>query len=170
MMQIGAVSIVFYSLSTLSNGILQGINRMSIPVKNAVIALVLHIGVLEALMYGLYWNIYAVVWANTFFSFLMCILNGMAIRKYLKYRQEVARTFIVPSICAAVMGAVVYGIYYFLMQTVKINAVSTLTSIVVGVGVYGILLLLLRGLRENELRSFPMGNLIIKIAKKLHLM
>ena len=170
MMQIGAVSIVFYSLSTLSNGILQGINRMSIPVKNAVIALVLHIGVLAALMYGLDWNIYAVVWANTFFSFLMCILNGMAIRKYLKYRQEVARTFIVPSICAAVMGAVVYGIYYFLMQTVKINAVSTLTSIVVGVGVYGILLLLLRGLRENELRSFPMGNLIIKIAKKLHLM
>lgn len=170
MMQIGAISIVFYSLSTLSNGILQGINRMSIPVKNAVIALVLHIGVLAALMYGLDLNIYAVVWANTFFSFLMCILNGMAIRKYLRYRQEVSRTFIVPSICAAVMGVVVYGIYYFLMKTVKINAVSTLTSIIVGVGVYGILLLLLRGLRENELRSFPMGNLIIKIAKKLHLM
>lgn len=170
MMQIGAVSIVFYSLSTLSNGILQGINRMSVPVKNAVIALVLHIGVLAALMYGMDLNIYAVVWANTFFSFLMCILNGMAIRKYLRYHQEVARTFVIPSICAAVMGVTVYGTYYFLMKTVKINAVSTLASIFVGVGVYGILLLLLRGLRENELRSFPMGGLIIKIAKKLHLM
>ncbi len=87
MMQMGAVSIVFYSLSTLSNGILQGINRMNVPVKNAVVALVLHIGVLAALMYGLDLNIYAVVWANTFFSFLMCVLNGLAIKKYLKYRQ-----------------------------------------------------------------------------------
>ncbi len=170
MMQIGAVSIVFYSLSTLSNGILQGINRMNIPVRNAAITLVLHIGVLAALMYGLDLNIYAVVWANTFFSFVMCILNGMAIKKYLKYRQEVPRTFIIPGISAAVMGAAVYGSYYFLMKTVKINAVSTFVSILVGVCVYGILLLLLRGLRENELRSFPMGNLIIKIAKKLHLM
>ena len=170
MMQIGAVTIVFYSLSTLSNGILQGINRMNVPVKNAVIALVLHIGVLAALMYGMDLNIYAVVWANMFFSFLMCILNGMAIRKYLKYRQEILRTFVIPSLAAAVMGLAVYGIYYFLMKTIKINAVSTGISIAAGVCVYGILLLVMRGLKENELRSFPMGNLIIKIAKKLHLM
>lgn len=170
MMQIGAVSIVFYSLSTLSNGILQGINRMNVPVKNAVITLVLHIGVLVALMYGMDLNIYAVVWANTFFSFLMCILNGMAIRKYLRYRQEILRTFLIPGISAAVMWAAVYGVYYFMMKTVKINAVSTIVSIVVGVCVYGVLLLLLRGLRENELRSFPMGGLIVRIAKKLHLM
>lgn len=170
MMQIGAVSIIFYSLSTLSNGILQGVNRMNVPVKNAIVALVLHMGVLAALMYGLNLNIYAVVWANTFFSFLMCVLNGMAIRKYLRYRQEIPRTFIVPSICAAVMGGVVYGVYWLLMKFLNMNAVAVLVSIVLGVCVYGILLLLLRGLRERELQSFPMGNLIIKIAKKMHLM
>ena len=80
------------------------------------------------------------------------------------------RTFVIPSLAAAVMGLAVYGIYYFLMKTVKINAVSTGIAITAGVCVYGILLLLMRGLKENELRSFPMGNLIIKIAKKLHLM
>lgn len=170
MMQIGAVSIIFYSLSTLSNGILQGVNRMNVPVKNAIITLVLHMGVLVALMYGLDLNIYAVVWANTFFSFLMCVLNGMAIRKYLRYRQEIPRTFIVPSICAAAMGGAVYGIYNLIMKFLNSNAVAVSVSIIVGVVVYGILLLLLRGLREKELRSFPMGNVIIKIAKKLHLM
>lgn len=170
MMQIGAVSIIFYSLSTLSNGILQGVNRMNVPVKNAIITLVLHMGVLVALMYGLDLNIYAVVWANTFFSFLMCVLNGMAIRKYLRYRQEIPRTFIIPSICAAAMGGAVYGVYYLLMKFVNSNAAAVLVSIAVGVIIYGILLLLLRGLREKELRSFPMGNVIIKIAKKLHLM
>lgn len=170
MMQIGAVSIIFYSLSTLTNGILQGINRMNIPVKNAAITLVLHMGVLVALMYGLDLNIYAVVWANTFFSFLMCILNGLAIRKYLCYRQEFKRTFIVPIICAAAMGGVVYGVYLLVMNTLNINAIATTVSIIAGVCVYFFLLLLLRGLREKELQSFPMGNLLIKIGKKLHLM
>ena len=46
MLRIGAVSIVFYSLSTLTNALLQGVNRMQAPVKNALIALVLHIIVL----------------------------------------------------------------------------------------------------------------------------
>ncbi len=170
MMQIGAVSIIFYSLSTLSNGILQGINRMNIPVKNALITLILHMGVLVVLMYGLDLNIYAVVWANTFFSFFMCILNGMAIRKYLRYKQEILRTFVIPIICAAAMGAAVYGMYQLLMNTINSNVVATTGSIVIGVVVYGILLLILGGLREKELRSFPMGNLIIRVAKKLRLM
>ena len=170
MMQIGAVSIIFYSLSTLSNGILQGINRMNIPVKNALITLILHMGVLVVLMYGLDLNIYAVVWANTFFSFFMCILNGMAIRKYLRYKQEILRTFVIPTICAAAMGAAVYGMYQLLMNTINSNVVATTGSIVIGVVVYGILLLILGGLREKELRSFPMGNLIIRVAKKLRSM
>ena len=109
-------------------------------------------------------------WANTFFSLMMCILNGRAIRRYLKYQQEVRRTFIVPAISALIMGAVVYGVYALLMKALGINMVATVLSIVAGVCVYGIVLLLLRGLRENELRSFPMGGMIVKVAKKLKLM
>ncbi len=170
MLQVGAVSIVFYSLSTLSNGILQGIDRMKAPVKNAVITLALHIGVLIALMYGLDLNIYAVVWANTFFSFFMCILNGRAIRKYLKYRQEIVKTFLIPGIASAIMGGAVYGVYQLLMKFVKINAIATVISIIAGIIVYGIFLLLMRGLNEEDLKAFPKGYLIIRIAKKLHLL
>lgn len=170
MIQVGAVSIVFYSLSTLSNGILQGIDRMKAPVKNAVITLVLHIGILIALMYGLDLNIYAVVWANTFFSFFMCVLNGRAIRRYLKYRQEVVRTFLIPGIASAIMGGAVYGVYQLLMKLIKMNAVATILSIVVGVMVYGVFLLLMHGLTEKELKAFPKGYLIIRIAKKMHLL
>lgn len=170
MLQVGAVSIVFYSLSTLSNGILQGIDRMKAPVKNAVITLALHIGVLIALMYGLDLNIYAVVWANTFFSFFMCILNGRAIRKYLKYRQEIVKTFLIPGIASAIMGGAVYGVYQLLMKFVKINAIATVISIIAGIIVYGIFLLLMRGLNEEDLKAFPKGYLMIRIAKKLHLL
>lgn len=170
MLQVGAVSIVFYSLSTLSNGILQGINRMKAPVKNAAITLVLHIGVLVALMYGLDLNIYAVVWANTFFAFLMCILNGAAIRKYLKYRQEIVKTFLIPVIASAIMGGAVYGTYQFLITTVRKNFIATIVSIIIGVIVYGVVLLLMRGLNEEELKAFPKGYLLVRLAKKMHLM
>lgn len=169
-MQIGAVSIVFYALSTLSNGILQGIDRMKAPVKNAAITLVLHIGVLVVLMYGFDLNIYAVVWANTFFSFLMCILNGASIRKYLKYRQEIVKTFLIPGIASVIMGGAVYGVYQLIMKTIGHNAAATITAIIIGVIVYGVVLLLMRGLSERELRAFPMGGTLVRIAKKLHLL
>lgn len=170
LMKVGAVSIVFYSLSTLSNAILQGINRMKKPVTNAVIALVAHIIVLIVLMLALNWNIYAVVAANAFFSFLMCIMNNLAIRKYIHYRQEILKTFLIPIFSSAVMGGVVYGVYYLLMKVLNQNAVATVVSIVAGVLVYGILLLLLRGLDENDLRAFPGGGILTRITKKLHLL
>lgn len=169
-MQIGAVSIVFYALSTLSNGILQGIDRMKAPVKNAAITLVLHIGVLVVLMYCFDLNIYAVVWANTFFSFLMCILNGAAIRKYLKYRQEIVKTFLIPGIASVIMGGAVYGVYQLMIKTIGHNAIATITAIIIGVIVYAVFLLLMRGLSERELRAFPMGGTLVRIAKKLHLL
>lgn len=170
MMQVGAISIIFYSLSTLSNGILQGIDRMKAPVKNAIITLALHIGVLLVLMYGFDLNIYAVVWANTFFSFLMCILNGAAIRKYIRYRQEIVKTFLIPAIASGIMGVAVYGAYKLLMKIIKMNAIATGGAILVGVAVYGVILLLMRGLTEQELKAFPGGNYLVRIAKKLHLL
>ena len=70
MLRIGAVSIVFYSLSTLTNALLQGSKPDAGTGKNALIALVLHIIVLLVCMYGLNLGIYSVVIANAFFCTL----------------------------------------------------------------------------------------------------
>lgn len=169
MLAIGAVSIVFTSISTLSNGILQGINRMKAPVTNAVIALVVHVGVLLALMYGFHMHIYAVVLANAFFALLMCILNQHCVRKYSGYRPNIKETFIKPALASAIMGFFVWITYkgvHFLLG----NAVSTVVSILVGMFIYFISLLLLKGVTEKELRRIPKGTALISFAKKLHLL
>lgn len=166
----GSISIAFYSLSTLTNGILQGIDRMMEPVKNAVVALVLHVVFLIVLMLTANQHIYAVVYANCFYALLMCLLNGYSIRKYLRYRQEIVRTFIIPTISAAIMGAAVYGIYYGGMKLWKINSVWCILSIGVGVIVYFICLLLLRGVSKEELYRFPKGHLLVHIGERLHLL
>ena len=80
-----------------------------------------------------------------------------------------AKTGSTPQGDATLKGAV-YGLYYILMKYIKINAVATAVSIIVGVLVYAISLLLLRGLNEEDLKMFPKGHLMIRLAKKLHLL
>ena len=170
MLQTGAAAILFFSLSTLSNGLLLGINRMKEPIKNAGIALVLHLAVLAGLMLVLDLNIYAVVIANMFFGFLMCILNAHSLHKYSGYRQEIWKTFLVPAVSSAGMGLVVWLVYNLFFYILRINTLATILAILVGVFVYAVLLLLLKGLNEREIMRFPKGRTLVKLAKKLHLL
>lgn len=170
LLQMGSASVVFYGMSTLTNGILQGMDKMRLPVIHAAVSLVLHVALLVLLILGANLNIYAVVWANIFFAFLMCVLNSRSIARYMRYRQEIVRTFLVPLAASAIMGAAAFGIHKGLMAAVKSNTVATLSACAVAVVVYGISLLLLKGLKEEEILGFPKGYLVVKIAKKLHLM
>lgn len=170
MLQTGAVSIIFFSLSTLSNGLLQGINRMKEPVKNAAIALVLHVIILVLCMYVLDLNIFAVIIGNASFGLIMCILNALSIRKYSGYRQEIVRTFLIPGIAAAVMGIAAWGIYQLVLYIFRIDAVATIIAILIAVVTYFALLLLMKGLTEEELLRFPKGQLLVRIARSTHLL
>lgn len=170
LLRIGTASVVFYGLSTLTNGILQGMDRMRLPVIHAAVSLVLHIILLVVLIRFTDIHIYAVVWANIFFALMMCILNSLSIARYMRYRQEILRTFIVPLVSAGVMGAVAYGAHVGLMSLSKNNTIATLVAILVAVPVYGVVLLLLKGIKEKELLGIPKGAFLVFIAKKLHLL
>ena len=97
----------FFFLSTLSNGLLQGMNRMKEPIKNAVIALGAshdHSG--EALMLELDLNIFAVIIANG------CFRTDHVYSKYFdpplqRIPSGSAAHVFVPAVSAAGMGVVV---------------------------------------------------------------
>lgn len=169
MLRWGAISIVFFSLSTLSNGLLQGINRMKEPVKNAAIALVLHVIVLILLMFIFKLNIYAVIYANAAFGLIMSILNAMSLHKYAGYKQEIVKTFVIPTLSAVGMGVIVFFVYKLLM-ILKINIIATILSIGVGAIAYFVILLLAKGVTEVELRRLPKGHLLVSLAKKARLL
>ena len=156
--------------ATLSNGLLQGINRLKVPVVNAAIALVTHIIVLIILMLFLRLNIYAVVISNMFFAFAMCILNSRAIRKYSGYKQEIVKTFVIPAIASLIMGVIAFFAYKGIYFVIKSNAIATVLSILIAMVVYAVTLLLCKGLTEEEILRFPKGALLVRIAKKLHLL
>lgn len=170
MMYIGSCAVVFTSLSTLSNGLLQGIDRLKVPVMNSIISLIAHLILLFVLMMFFRLNIYAVVIANTFFVFMVCVLNGRAIAKYSGYRQEWVKTFFIPAGCSAIMGVAAFFLYHGMYQLTESNTVSLLIAILAAILIYGILMLLLKGLTEEELSRLPKGQLLIKAAKKVHLL
>lgn len=169
LLRVGSVAVVLYSLSTLSNGVLQGIDKMRIPVRNAAIALVLHLGVLYLSISVLDMKLYGVVLSCVTFALIMCILNWLSIKKYLRYNQEIARTFVIPLLASLVMGVIVYLVYYFVSKSAA-DIPSVIVAVVIGVPVYFVSLLLLKGVRESEIRSFPGGAFFVSVARLFHLL
>lgn len=165
----GSSAVVVYSLSTVTNAVLQGINRMKTPIRNAGISLVLHTVILFVMLRYLHMGIYGVLYANILFALFICILNARSIARFKRYRQEVKKTFLIPMVASAVMGAAAFGVYRA-AYSIFGNLISTGISVLVALAVYFVLLILLKGVDAQELRSMPGGTRLSGLARKLHLM
>ena len=154
----------------MANSLLQGINHMNVPVRNAFISLILHIGVLYLMLMVFKMGIYSMVFANIAFAVFMCILNAIAIRRYLNYRQEIVKTFLLPAVASAFMGAAAFGVYKGVTLIIKSNLLGTIFAVLAAIAVYGVLLIKLRCIDEEELYSMPGGTKVIRLSRKLHLM
>lgn len=165
----GSVTIVFYSLSTITNAMLQGVNRMTIPIRNAAISLGIHLVSLLIMLVAFKMNIFAVIGGTIVFSFSMCVLNQRALRREIGYRQERMKTFVIPLMASIIMGIVAL-IVQMLLEFLLPQKLATVFTLVIAVLVYGVALLLLGGLTEEEIRSMPKGNSIVKLLKKVHLL
>ncbi len=165
----GSMAVIFYGLSTLTNGILQGIDRMHIPVRNALISLALHLGLMVVLVQVFQLHIFGVVLSYLFFAVMMCILNGLAIRRHLRYRQELVRTFVIPVVSSTIMGLTCWLVSIPLEDLIGVRF-TAVVCIILAVFIYGFFMLILRGITEQELAAFPKGHVLVRILKKMHLL
>jgi len=173
-----AASVIFYSLSTLTNSVLQGIGKVKVPVRNAAVALVIQTAAVGLLLYCTDMDLYALVIAMLLYSGVMCILNQISIRKYMGYKQEMFRTFVTPLVASFFMGAAAFGTYKGIAwllgsgeyPSLWQNALALFPAVIVGCLVYFVLEIVLKGISEAELRALPKGYLIVKLAKKCRLL
>lgn len=162
-----SVTAVFYSLSTLTNAVLQGIGKMNLTLKNAMISLFLQTIVLVTVLSSTGWNLYALVLAAVLHSFLMCVLNGISVHKNLGFHIDIKKSFIIPLTAAAVMG-IVAGFSYQLIHTAcKSNIITLFLVVLLSAAIYFILVLRLGGISEKELSALPQGKTLAAIAKKV---
>lgn len=165
MIKVLAVTVVFYCLSTLSNAVLQGAGFVQIPVINAAIALVIQS--VAFILMVIYTNLdtFALCIATIIYSLLMCILNSRAMKKKSGYKQEVVKTFMLPSVASIIM-AVVVAIVYRLVYTVTGNIIALFTSVIIGGLIYGCLIIILKVADESELSMLPKGRTLVAMLRR----
>ena len=154
-----AVTVVFYSLSTLSNGILQGIGKVNLPVRNAAIALAVQTLIVLLIFTEL--DLYALVICLIVYSFMMCVLNSISMRRYIGVKEDMKTMFFLPLAAACVMGLCAKGAYMILQIFVNSNVVCLVPSIMISVIVYVIIILKIGAVDKEQLLGFPKGKRIV---------
>lgn len=165
-----SLSVVLYALSTLNSSILQGLGRVNVPIVNAAVALCVQSGLVYILGRYTKLDLYSLVIANTVYSGMMCVLNQWAVRRAVNYKQELFKSFGVPFLSSVFMGGAAWAVYTGLYLLTESVVFSVIPAVLVAVLVYFVLLLVFRGLEEEELRGFPKGYLLVRAARKLHLL
>ncbi len=165
-----AVTVVFYCLSTLSNGILQGIGRVNLPVRNAGIALAVQTVLLAGLLFFTELDLYALVICLIVYSAMMCILNSLSIRHCIGVKEDFRTMFLLPAFASAVMGACARGVYFGMSKVVNSNVTCLIPSILLAVAVYVIVILKTGAVGREQLLGFPKGRLLVRIAEKCRLL
>ena len=170
LMILSVVTVIVFAMSTISNAVLQGINRMKTPIFNALIGMIIHYIALVLMLIVFKPNLYAVVIGDIIFGLAVCILNAISIYKYIGYKQEIFKTFILPLIASAIMGAITFGVYKISYMVVNINAVACMLAIFVAIVAYALSLLLIQGISEEEVLMLPKGEKIVFLLKRFSLM
>ncbi len=163
----GGILVVFYSLSTVTASILQGIGKLRTPVINSGIALLLEVAALIVLLKFTDLHIYAVVTAMAVFGVSVTLLNQIALYRSGYWTPEFMKTFVLPGVCASIMASMSWIIETALSQAVEWKYVTVPVSLVCGIIVYLLLLLTLRAMTPEEMRQFPGGRWMAKLADRM---
>jgi stage V sporulation protein B len=178
LLMILSVTVIFYSLSTVTNAVLQGIGRVNVPVFNAVIALIVQTAVLSLLLLYTDLGDVALCIVTIVYSLLMCILNNVVMRKYIPVANDIKKAYVLPAISAAIMGGAAYLIHFlfsllfgkFMGSEYFVNLLATIIAILVAIFVYFIVLIKSGGASEEDIRRFPKGRSIASLLKKLRIL
>ncbi len=173
----GTPAIVLFSLSTITNGILQGLGHLSEPLRNALIALVIHVGALAGFLF-IEHDIHSVIYANTVFALVVCVLNSRCMHRHVQYRLSIRKVFGVPILASAVMGGAVWLVSRMLLTLSRGEgmmgkaslAVVILLCVGLAVLVYFPMLIILRAFRKDELLEMPMGLRLYKVLHRIGMM
>ncbi len=135
-----AINVLFIATAQTLTGILQGINKVFLPVRNLIIGVVIKLIVSNMLLVT-HLNIIGTVIGSIVGYVVIALLNYMALRRAIGFKIKIKEMIIMPFTAAAIMTATVYYVFGYLNSILSIEAVATLGAIFIGVVIYfGILL------------------------------
>lgn len=167
MLASGAITVVLYSSSTVTNSILQGLDKLTAPAKNALISLGVHLAAILVMLIVFKWGIYSLVFSNIVFGLCMCILNMKDVYKASGFRQDVKSCYIKPFFAAVIMGIAAFVVNRVLSALIPGRFVAHGLSIIIAMLVYAVAVVRVGTLSESDMLALPMGGRILRVCKRL---
>ena len=134
------------------SGVLQGIGKQMIPVRNLLIGALVKLIATYVLCGIPSVNVRGAAYGTVITYFISALLNYLSTKKYTGVRLDLSLCIFKPLLASAVMGACAYGVY-MLCSGYMGNAMSTLVSIAVAVVVYVALVFLTKAVSADDLRG-----------------
>ena len=154
-MLVGSFTITLYTVSILFCTIIQSIYSMMIPVILNLIAMLIDIIFTYLLLMYTDLSVFALILGGMLMPVIVIALSWLIIRIQLRIRIEIFKTFIS---------------YNLVLNLTRRYYLGLAVALPIGVFVFFVFELLLKGVNKRELRNFPKGHSLIRLARKMHLM
>lgn len=161
----GSSAVVFYALSTLSTSILQGCNRMRVPLIHSAIALVIHVFIITVLLRFTDLGVYALIIGNVTFPLTVSVMNIFSIDKLLEYSINWKTMIIKPFIASIIMGfaallnyQIVYTGFSKIINDKASMIIALAISMLIALVLYGRLLIWFKAVSKEDIKSVPIFN------------
>ncbi len=165
LLTVGFASIIFLALCQTVTGVLQGIGRVKVPVVGAILGAIVKV-ILNALLIRIpSINVLGAVLSTTGCYAVASIFNLMMLSHIMRVRIDLLASLFKPLLGSAVMGGVCFAAYKGLFALLNSNTIATLLAILLAIIVYGLVMLLIGGIKEEDLRSMPMGGKLVRMFK-----
>ncbi len=161
-----AVGIVFLATVQTLTGVLQGVGKQLIPVRNLFMGALVKIIVTYTLTGIPSINVRGAAIGTLAAYFVASVLNLMAVRKYTQTKFDIMQTLCKPLISAAIMGVASLSTYK-LASLVLGNSLSTVLAILIGIVVYLLMVLTTKTITVEELATLPNGEKLLVLLKKV---
>ena len=168
LMTLLAASIFPYAIIQYTNVILQSHGHAHVPVVNMLLAG----GVKLALVYVLAGNpaigILGVPIGSLLCNVAIAVMNLVAIRRLVPQKPALLSNLLRPALPAAIMGVVVFGVYWGLQQILGAEGSRVLLCgipVAVGAVVYFVAVVWLKAITREDCQLLPKGEKIAKLLK-----
>ncbi|OWZ83621.1 putative polysaccharide biosynthesis protein [Natranaerobius trueperi] len=160
--------VVFLIIKFATTGILQGLEKTMVPVRNLFKGAIFKFIITFLLTSLPVLNIRGAA-IGTLVSYIVATaFNLKDVRKYIHFGFSVNKDIIKPLIASIIMGCISYFTYEFLIQFIG-TRFSTLMAVIIGVITYSILMLSLKVVTTSEIEFIPkVGPKIVRLLNKFN--
>lgn len=161
-----SVGVVFLAVVQTLTGVLQGVGKQMIPVRNLVIGVIAKIVITWFLTAIPAINILGAATGTVCAYVIAATLDMRAVTKYTGTHFSFTKTAVKPFISCAVMGIGTWGSYHLLYNMLDGSRLATVGAILIAVVIYAVMVIVTKTITRDDLANLPKGTKLVKIYDK----